>query len=60
MQYMEELDGVGITLNLEEIARLGARQMIAPEYVNNDVAVFENKLVLDFSRPGKPTDNPYI
>ena len=57
---MEELDGVGITLNLEEIARLGARQMIAPEYVNNDVAVFENKLVLDFSRPGKPTDNPYI
>jgi len=29
MQYKEELDGVGALLNLEEIARLGARQMIA-------------------------------
>ena len=29
MQYKEELDGVGERLNFEEIARLGARQMIA-------------------------------
>ena len=29
MHYKEEPDGVGTTLNLEDIARLGARQMIA-------------------------------
>jgi len=29
MQYKEKLDGVGTTLNLEELARLGARQVIA-------------------------------
>jgi len=25
-----------------------------------DLWTYENKVILDFSRPGKPTDNPYI
>ncbi len=32
------------------------------EFISKDLDrwAYENKIILDFSRPGKPTDNPYI
>ncbi|NTV05209.1 MAG: transposase family protein [Chlorobiaceae bacterium] len=32
------------------------------EFISNELDrwAYEHKVVLDFSRPGKPTDNPYI
>jgi putative transposase len=33
-----------------------------PEFVGKDIDLwaYANKVTLDFSRPGKPTDNEYI
>jgi putative transposase len=32
------------------------------EFISKDVDcwAFENKVTMNFSRPGKPTDNPYV
>lgn len=56
---------------VEELSNIYERESVLPariqcdngsEFISKDVDrwAYENKVTLDFSRPGKPTDNPYV
>lgn len=64
----QSLKGVDVVCAMEEIKQ---QQRIIPERIQVDNGsefiskefdrwAYENKVTLDYSRPGKPTDNPYI
>jgi putative transposase len=64
----QSIRGIDVVQIMEEIKR---EQRIIPERVQVDNGsefiskdfdrwAYENKVTLDFSRPGKPTDNPFI
>jgi putative transposase len=61
------IKGSDVVSVLKQIAKeRGAPQMIrcdnGPEFISKvlDLWAYENKVVIDFSRPGKPTDNAFI
>ena len=64
----QSMKGTDVVRILEEVKR---KHKIVPEriqvdngseFISKDVDrwAYENKVTLDFSRPGKPTDNPFI
>jgi putative transposase len=64
----QSIKGIDVVRIMEEIK---TEQKIIPERIqvdngsefiskNFDRWAYENKVTLDFSRPGKPTDNPFI
>jgi putative transposase len=64
----QSLKGVDVR---DELGRIAAEEQVLPhrlqcdngsEFISKDVDqwAYENNVTLDFSRPGKPTDNPYV
>ena len=56
---------------VEQLNQIKQEEMLVPariqcvngsEFISKEVDrwAYENGVILDFSRPGKPTDNPYI
>ena len=61
------LKGTQVVAVLEQLKRtVGLPQRIAvdkgPEFISKalDTWIYRNRVTLEFSRPGKPTDNAYV
>jgi putative transposase len=64
-QSIKGADVVGVLEELKTVANLLPERIEVDngsEFVSKDLDrwAYENKVTLDFSRPGKPTDNPFI
>jgi putative transposase len=68
VRYRQSLKGVDVR---DELGRIAAEEQVLPhrlqcdngsEFISKDVDqwAYENNVTLDFSRPGKPTDNSYV
>ncbi len=67
IRIKQQLKGDDVVSVLEEVARLrgkpkSIRVDYGPEFISKslDCWAYFNEVKLDFSRPGKPTDNAYI